>query len=51
MEPKKIAADSLKRVLANLKTGDEKAIGTWLFKGYRLQSAARSSGRSLALLY
>ncbi len=53
MEPKKIAADSLKKVIADLKAGDEKAIGTWLFKGYRLQvSRYKSSGTERsALLY
>jgi len=53
MEPKKIAADSLKRVIADLRTGNEKAIGTWLFKGYRLQvSRYKSSGTERsALLY
>ena len=37
MEPKKIAPDALKHVFADLKSGREKAIGTWLYKGYRLQ--------------
>jgi hypothetical protein len=53
MEPKKIAADALKRVFADLRTADEKAIGTWLFKGYRVQiSKYRSPGtQRSALLY
>ncbi len=53
MEPKKITADSLKHVVSDLKLGDEKAIGTWLFKGYRLQvSRYKSSGTERsALLY
>ncbi len=53
MEPKKIAPDALKRVFADLKTGREKAIGTWLYKGYRVQvSRYKSSGTERsALLY
>ncbi len=53
MEPKKIAPDALKHVLADLKNGSEKAIGTWLFKGFRLQvSRYQSSGTERsALLY
>ena len=53
MEPRKITPDALKRVLADLKTGNEKAIGTWLFKGYRVQvSRYKSSGTERsALLY
>jgi len=53
MEPKKITADSLKQVVSDLRLGDEKAIGTWLFKGYRLQvSRYKSSGTERsALLY
>ena len=45
MEPRKIAPEALKRVFSDLKTGNEKAIGTWLYKGYRLQvSRYKSSG-------
>ena len=53
MEPKKITPDFLKRVFADLRTGDEKAIGTWLYKGYRVQvSRYKSSGTERsALLY
>ncbi|HET6450568.1 MAG TPA: hypothetical protein VFI08_04615 [Spirochaetia bacterium] len=53
MEPRKISADSLKQVVADLRNGDEKAIGTWLYKGYRLQvSRYKSSGTERsALLY
>jgi hypothetical protein len=53
MEPKKVTPDVLKHILADLRDGSEKAIGTWLFKGYRLQvSRYRSSGTERsALLY
>jgi hypothetical protein len=53
MEPRKITPDVLKGVFADLKQGREQAIGTWLFKGYRLQvSRYRSSGTERsALLY
>ena len=53
MEPRKITSDALKRVFTDLRTGDEKAIGTWLFKGYRVQvSRYQSSGTERsALLY
>ena len=53
MEPRKITSESLKRVFTDLRTGDEKAIGTWLFKGYRVQvSRYQSSGTERsALLY
>ncbi len=53
MEPRKITSDALKHVLADLRSGDEKAIGTWLFKGYRVQvSRYQSSGTERsALLY
>ena len=53
MEPRKITPDALKRVFADLKTGDTKAIGTWLYKGYRVQvSRYKSSGTERsALLY
>jgi hypothetical protein len=33
----KISIDGLKRVFADLRTGDEKAVGAWLFKGFRVQ--------------
>ena len=33
MEPRKITSDALKRVFTDLRTGDEKAIGTWLVQG------------------
>jgi hypothetical protein len=53
MEPKKITPDALKHVMTDLKNGSEKAIGTWLFKGFRLQvSRYQSSGTERsALLY
>ena len=53
MEPRKITSDALKHVFTDLRTGDEKAIGTWLFKGYRVQvSRYQSSGTERsALLY
>lgn len=53
MEPRKITSDALKRVFSDLRSGDEKAIGTWLFKGYRVQvSRYQSSGTERsALLY
>ena len=53
MEPRKITSDALKRVFTDLRSGDEKAIGTWLFKGYRVQvSRYQSSGTERsALLY
>jgi hypothetical protein len=53
MEPKKITPDVLKHVFADLKKADEKAIGTWLFKGFRVQvSRYKSSGTERsALLY
>ena len=53
MEPRKITPDGLKRVLAHLKAGNEKALGTWLIKGHRVQvSRYKSSGTERsALLY
>jgi hypothetical protein len=53
MEPRKITPDALKHIIGDLKTGSEKAIGTWLYKGFRLQvSRYQSSGTERsALLY
>jgi len=53
MEPKKITPDTLKHILVDLKSGSESAIGTWLYKGFRLQvSRYQSSGTERsALLY
>jgi hypothetical protein len=45
MEPRKITADSLRRLLSDLKAGRESAVGAWLYRGYRLQvSRYRATG-------
>ncbi len=45
MNPKKTTADALKKVFADLKSGKERATGTYLFKGYRVQiSKFQSTG-------
>ena len=45
MEPKQTSAKVLKAVFIALNRGSEKAIGTYLFKGYRVQvSKYQSSG-------
>lgn len=45
MEPKKIAVQVLQAVCRDLAKGSEKAVGTYLYKGYRIQvSRYQSSG-------
>ncbi len=45
MEPKKVTIKSLQGILDNLKTASEEAIGTYLYKGLRLQvSKYKASG-------
>ena len=45
MEPKKVTIKTLQGVLNFLQKGSEKAIGNYLFKGYRIQvSKYKSSG-------
>ena len=45
MEPKKVTAKTLEKMLENLVSGSEEAIGNYLFKGYRIQvSKYKSSG-------
>jgi hypothetical protein len=45
MEPKKVTIKSLQGILDNLKTASEAAIGTYLYKGLRLQiSKYKASG-------
>lgn len=45
MEPKKVTIKTLQKVLDNLQNGSDKAIGNFLFKGYRIQvSKYQSSG-------
>jgi hypothetical protein len=45
MEPKKVTIKSLKGILDNLKDASEEAIGTYLYKGLRVQiSKYKASG-------
>ncbi len=45
MEPKKVTIKSLQGILDNLKEASEEAIGTYLYKGLRLQiSKYKASG-------
>jgi hypothetical protein len=45
MEPKKVTAKFLEKILEDLKNGSENAIGNYLFKGFRIQiSKYKSSG-------
>lgn len=45
MEPKKVTAKFLEKILEDLKEGSDGAIGNYLFKGFRIQiSKYKSSG-------
>jgi len=45
MEPKKITAKNLEKILEEIKEGSESSIGNYLFKGLRIQvSKYKSSG-------
>ncbi len=45
MNPKKITVDALKRVFGDLRSGLDRSLGTYLYKGYRVQiSKYQSSG-------
>jgi hypothetical protein len=45
MEPKKITVKALEKILEELKSGSDTAIGNYLLKGYRIQiSKYKSSG-------
>jgi len=45
MEPKKVSIKFLQAILDNLKTVSEEAIGTYLYKGFRIQiSKYQASG-------
>lgn len=45
MEPKKITAKALDKILEDIKEGSESSIGNYLYKGYRIQiSKYKSSG-------
>lgn len=37
MEPKKVTAQTLKKVVDQLQDGSNKAIGNYIYKGYRIQ--------------
>jgi len=45
MEPKKVTSNKLQSIIDELKAGSEEAIGTYLYKGIRVQiSKYRASG-------